>query len=102
MLALALLPSRRAIRSIPSSAWSRSPLEILTFLAVYSTSMFSLRSLVSQQDDPAGVYGFYSEQWSVVSFQLSVFGARTEAASRSIMEKLRKNLTIRQHRAEFH
>src|SRR5271157_167627 len=54
MPALALLPRMRAIRSIPSAAWVRSPREILTFLAVNSTSMVSLRYLFSQQDVTAG------------------------------------------------
>jgi len=45
MLAFAFLPSMRAIRSIPSSACMRKALEIFTCLAVYSTSMVSLRFL---------------------------------------------------------
>src|SRR5271154_6542926 len=43
MLARAVLPKIRAMRSIPSSACARSALEIFTCLAVNSTSMVSLR-----------------------------------------------------------
>src|ERR1039458_8037873 len=84
MLALAFLPSRRAIRSIPSSAWSRSPLEILTFLAVYSTSIVSLRSLFWQQDAPAGELRIlyrtgFSCQFSVQGTELQPWGNREKA-----------------------
>src|ERR1700692_3009638 len=62
----------RAMRSIPSSACVRSVLEILTCLAVNSTSMVSLRSryLGSNWDVPREV-GFYSIWLGAVRFRRS-------------------------------
>ena len=59
MLARAVLPRMRAIRSIPSSASVRSALEIFTCLAVNSTSMVSLRSSSFQHVFRLECFGFF-------------------------------------------